>query len=249
MMKFDNKVVVITGGNSGIGLASAKRFRELGASIAISGRSAEKLDAAKAELGVGAIARSVDVTSVDAVTAFIEEVVDAYGKIDVVVASAGGVTVRPFAAMDERLFDEDLDRNFKGAYFAAQRAIPRMRPGSSLIFLGSAAGRKGFQGMSVYGPAKAALRNLVRVLATELGDAGIRANLVSPGPIPTPGMDRLGLPEDELEKAKAGFASMVPLGRMGAAEDIADAIVYLASDEARYVNGAEIAVDGGMAQV
>lgn len=249
MEDFGKKAVIVTGGNSGIGLATAKRFRALGASVAVTGRSQEKLDAAKSALGGDTIAAAVDMTSVPEITDFVESVGAAFGRIDVVVASAGGAIVRPFEAMDEQLFDAELGRNLKGAYFTAQKALPHMSEGSSIVFLGSAAGSKGFAGLSAYGPAKAALRDLARVLAAELSPRGIRANSVAPGPIPTPGMDRLGLPADQLEAAKEGFTSMVPLGRMGTAEDVADAIVFLASSAARYVTGAEIAVDGGMAQV
>ncbi len=248
-MDFSGKTVLITGGNSGIGFAIAKHFKGLGANVAISGRSADKLQRAQTELGTGTIAREVDVNSVQAIAAFVDEVVAAHGKIDVVVASAGGATVRPFEAMDEAIFDEDLGRNFKGAYFTAQLALPHLSKGSSIVFLGSAAGQKGMPGMSVYGPSKAALRNLTRVLAAELGPKGIRTNIVSPGPIPTPGMDRIGLPEAELEAAKQMFAGQVPLGRMGTVDEMAHVVTFLASEAGGYINGSEIAADGGMAQV
>lgn len=249
MQRFKDKIVIVTGGNSGIGLAAAKPFAAEGARVAITGRSEAKLSAAKAEIGNVALARSVDMTSVREIDDFIKLVAQKFGTIDIVVASAGGVEIRPFEAMDEDLFDADLDRNFKGAYFVAQRALPYMPTGGALIFLGSAAGSKGFPGMSVYGPSKAALRGLVRSLAAELAPKGIRTNIVSPGPIPTPGLDRLGLPPEQLAVVKQQFVEEIPLARMGTVDDIANAITFLASEQAAYVTGAELAVDGGHAQV
>ncbi len=249
MKRFEDKVVIVTGGNSGIGLATAKMFADEGAKVAITGRSSDKLSAAKSEIGQETIADSVDITSVTEIEAFVEKVAREHGRIDVVVASAGGVEVRPFEIMDESRFDQDLDRNFKGAYFTAQRALPHMTQGGSFVFLGSAAGSKGFEGMTVYGPSKAALRGLVRSLASELAPKNIRANVVSPGPIPTPGMDRLGLPAEQLEAVKDQFVSEVPLSRMGTVEDIANAITFLASEQAAYITGVELGVDGGHAQV
>ncbi|MEM7056050.1 MAG: SDR family oxidoreductase [Pseudomonadota bacterium] len=248
-MDFTNKTILLTGGNSGIGLATAKAFAKKGAAVAICGRSQAKLDDALAELGPKAMGSVVEMTSVEAIRAFTKSVVNTYGQIDAVVASAGGAIVRPFEAVDEVLFDDDLGRNFKGAYFTAQAALPFLTDGGSIVFLGSAAGSKGFAGMSVYGPAKAALRDLARVLTAELSPRNIRVNVVSPGPVPTPGMDRLGLPQKELEAAKAGFAGMVPLGRMGSPEEIAAVIEFLCSDASSFITGTEIAVDGGMAQI
>ena len=249
MARFDGKSVIVTGGNSGIGLATAKMFAAEGAKVAITGRSEEKLAAAKAEIGGDVHGKSVDMSSVEEIGTFVEEVAAKHGKIDIVVAAAGGAQVRPFEMMDEALFDDDLDRNFKGAYFTAQKALPHVPEGGSFVFLGSAAGSKGFAAMSVYGPSKAALRGLVRTLATELSPKGIRANVVSPGPIPTPGMDRLGLPPEQIEGVKQEFVRQVPLSRMGSVDDIANAITFLASDQAAYITGTELAVDGGHAQV
>ena len=244
---FSRKTVLITGGNSGIGRAAALKFAKAGASVAITGRDQGKIDETLAELGDAAIGASVDMTSIEEIRAFVDQTAQAFGDIDAVVASAGGATVRPFANMDENLFDDEVGRNFKGAYFTAQHALRHMTQGS-VTFLTSAAGNKGMPGMSAYGPSKAALRNLVRVLAAELSP-NIRVNAVSPGPIPTPGMDRLGLPEEQLAAARAGFESQVPLGRMGQTDEVADVITFLASDAASYVTGVELAVDGGMAQV
>lgn len=187
MARFANKIVVVTGGNSGIGLETAKRFVAEGAKVAITGRSEPKLAKAVSEIGGDVFAKSVDVTSISEVEQFTQDVVAKHGKIDVVVACAGGVEVRPFELMDEQRFDEDLYRDFKGAYFTAQKALPHMSDGGAIVFIGSAAGTNGFAGMSVYGPSKAELRGLVRSLATELSPKGIRANVASPGPISTPG--------------------------------------------------------------
>ncbi|MEM8794299.1 MAG: SDR family oxidoreductase [Pseudomonadota bacterium] len=244
---FSGKTVLVTGGNSGIGRAAAKLFAAKGASIAITGRNQYKIDAVLSELGGDAIGESVDVTSVSAIDAFAEKTANTFGKIDAVVVSAGGLTVCPFQMMDERLFDDEMTRNFKGAYFTAQSALKHMEKGS-VTFLSSAAGEMGLHGTSVYGPAKAALRNLVRVLASELSP-DIRVNAISPGPIPTPGMDRLGLPPDQLEAARESFALKVPLGRMGTVDEVAGAVAFLASDQASFITGVDLAVDGGMAQV
>lgn len=249
MHNFSGKTVLITGGNSGIGFETAKKMKAAGANLAITGLSDKKLSEAKAALGNDVLARSVDVNSVSSIEKFVSEAAERFGKLDAVIASAGGAIVRPFQMMDEELFDHEMGRNFKGAYFTAKFSVQHMSDGGSLVFLGSAAGCKGFPGMSVYGPAKAALRGLTRVLAAELSGNNIRVNLVSPGPIPTPGMDRLGLPETELEQAKSSFEAMVPLGRMGSAGNVADVILFLASDASSYVTGSEIPVDGGMAQV
>ncbi len=246
---FTGKTVLITGGNSGIGLAAAKRFAGAGASLAITGRSAAKIEAALTELGSSAIGESVDIRSVSGIDAFVRRTAETFGGVDAVVASAGGVVVRPFERVDETLFDDDLERNFKGAYFTAQSALKHMADGGSITLLSSAAGSMGLPGMSVYGPAKAALRSLTRVLAVELSQRNIRVNTIAPGPIPTPGMDRLGLPEEQLAQAKENFKEQVPLGRMGTIDDIANAILFLASDAAAYVTGVELGVDGGMAQV
>lgn len=244
---FSGKTVLITGGNSGIGRATALKFAQAGASVAITGRDQDKINATLAELGETAIGASVDMASVEGIRAFVDKTAEAFGGVDAVVASAGGATVRPFTDMDEALFDDEIGRNFKGAYFTAQSALRHMDHGS-VTFLTSVAGNMGMPGMSAYGPSKAALHNLVRVLAAELSP-NVRVNAVSPGPIPTPGMDRLGLPQDMLDAAREGFKSQIPLGRMGRAEEVADVITFLASDAASYVTGVELAVDGGMAQV
>lgn len=249
MKRFEDKVVIITGGNSGIGLATAKRLQSEGASVAITGRSPEKLKTAVEALGGDVVASSVDMASLPQIKDFIDDVAARHGRIDVIIANAGGATVKPFEMMDEATFDDDMNRNFKGAYFTAQAALPHMKDGGSIVFLGSPAGSKGFGGMSVYGPAKAAVRSLVRVLASELAPKNIRANAVSPGPIPTPGMDRLGLPEEQIQDMKDMFVSDVPLGRMGTVDEIAAAIAFIASDEASYVTGVELFSDGGHAQV
>jgi NAD(P)-dependent dehydrogenase (short-subunit alcohol dehydrogenase family) len=245
----ENKVAVVTGGNSGIGRAIAERFAREGAEVVIFGRSQDTIDETARALSNGALAVQGDVQRLDDLDRLFAEVKARHGRIDVLVANAGGGTVRPLEAEDEAHFDEVVDTNFKGAFFTVQKALELLADGGSGILVSSVSHQKGFPGFGVYGAAKAAVRNLARAFAAELAPRGIRVNALSPGPIDTPGFGRLGLPEKQLQEARDGFTAQVPLGRMGTAEEMAGAAFFLASADAAFVTGADLTADGGLTQV
>jgi len=249
MSKLQNKVAVITGGNSGIGLSIAKKFREEGAKVAIFGRNQTTLDSAQKVLSDGAIAVQGDVRQFADIEKLLAEVKEKHGKIDTLVVNAGGGKLRPIADVDEALFDEITDINFKGSYFTIQKALPLLNEGSNIILISSVANIKGIPGFSVYSATKAAVRSLARSLAAELAPLGIRVNSLSPGPIETPIFSRLGLPEEAIPDAKESFKSMVPLQRVADPGEIASVALFLASEDSSYVTGADLAADGGLAQI
>jgi NAD(P)-dependent dehydrogenase (short-subunit alcohol dehydrogenase family) len=244
-----NKVAVVTGGNSGIGLATAQRFRREGAKVTIFGRSQETLDAAATSLGEGGLAVQGDVTSIADLDRLFSSSVERFGKIDVLVVNAGIAKVFPLAEADEAAFDQVADINFKGAYFTVQRALPHLNDGASILLVSSTLNHKGLEGFSVYSATKAALRSLARTFASELKGRGIRVNLLSPGPIETPLYGRLGLAQEEVEEFGASVVKDVPLGRFGSSEEMAAAALFLASSASSYVNGSELTADGGFGQV
>jgi len=249
MSKLKNKVAVITGGNSGIGLAIAKTFKEQGAEIAIFGRNQETLDSTRNELGENTLSVKGDVRNIEDLENLYNQVHEKLGEIDTLVVNAGGGKIAPFETVNEDLFDEINDINFKGAYFTVQKALPYLKQGSTITLISSVANIKGLAGLSVYSAAKAAVRSLARTLAAELAIKGIRVNSLSPGPIETPIFNRMGMPEDQVDGAKEGFKSKVPLQRIAAPEEMANVALFLASDDSSYVTGSDIAADGGLAQV
>lgn len=243
------KVSVVTGGNSGIGLAIAERLHRDGSAVVIFGRNPETLADARERIGDGALAVRGDVRRLDDLDRLFAEVRDRFGRIDTLVVNAGAVRFVPVAETDEETFDRLTGTNFKGAFFTVQRALPLLAEGASIVLVSSVVNVKGFAGASVYSAAKAAVRSLARTLATELAPRGIRVNVISPGPIDTPIFDRAGIPAEHVDATKGQFAGMVPLGRMGRPEEIASVASFLASPDAGFVTGTEIAVDGGLAQV
>lgn len=249
MSKLSNKVAVITGGNSGIGLAIAKEFTEQNANVVIFGRNQDTLDKAISEISNGTLAVQGDVRNTPDLDKLFQLVKDKYGKIDTLVVNAGGAKMAPIEHVTEELFDEINDINYKGAYFTVQKALPLMSAGSSVTLISSVANIKGFAGMSVYSASKAAVRSLARTFAAELAPRGIRVNSLSPGPIDTPIFSRIGLPEEQIDDAKKSFVSQVPMQRMARPEEMASVALFLASEDSSYVNGADIAADGGLAQV
>ena len=249
MSKLNNKVAVITGGNSGIGLAIAKEFTNQNANVVIFGRNQETLDQAVSEISNGTLAVQGDVRNSQDLDKLFQLVKDKYGKIDTLVVNAGGAKMAPIEHVTEELFDEINDINYKGAYFTVQKALPLLSAGASVTLVSSVANIKGFPGMSVYSASKAAVRSLARTLAAELAPRGIRVNSLSPGPIDTPIFNRIGLPEEQIDEAKQNFASQVPIKRLAKPEEMASVALFLASEDSSYVNGADIAADGGLAQV
>src|SRR4051794_17088513 len=247
--KLDGKVAVVTGGNSGIGLATAKRFAAEGAKVFITGRRKEELDAAAKEIGSGAVGVQGDVSKLADLDRLFAVVKEQAGRVDVLFANAGGGQFAPLGQITEEHFDQTVSINVKGVVFTVQKALPLMPDGASIILNASIVSIKGMAAFSVYSATKAAVRSFARTWAVDLKDRKIRVNALSPGPIETPGVDGLGKSREEIEQLKAGLAAAVPLGRMGEADEIAKAAVFLASDDSSFVTGVELFVDGGMAQV
>ncbi len=247
--KFAGKVAVITGGSAGMGLATAKRFVEEGMEhVFITGRRKDALDAAVAEIGRNVTAVQGDVANLADLDRLYDAVRKQNRRIDVLFANAGVSQPRPVESVDEQFFDLHFDANAKGLFFTVQKALPLLNDGASIILNGSIATIKGFPGITVYSATKAAVRSFARTLASELGQRRIRVNTLSPGHIDTPLLEQWQQGE-ALTQLKDSFAKNVPLGRMGAPDEIARAASFLASDEASYVNGVELFVDGGIAQV
>ena len=249
MGQLDGKVAVITGGNSGIGLAAAKRFVAEGAQVVISGRDQSTLDAAVRDLGENALAVAGDISKAEDIDRLIAATIDRFGEIDILFANAGIARFAPITDIDEQFFDQVFAVNVKGVFFTVQKALPHLNDGASIVVTSSISNQLGMAGASVYGASKAAVRSLVRGMATEFAARRIRVNTLSPGPIETPIYGRLGMPPEEMEQMAEGIRSQVPMGRFGHADEVANIALFLASDQASYVTGAEFTVDGGMAQV
>jgi NAD(P)-dependent dehydrogenase (short-subunit alcohol dehydrogenase family) len=249
MKRLEGKVAVVTGGNSGIGLATAKRFQQEGAQVVISGRSKKTLDEAVRTIGNGVIAVQADVAKLTDVDKLFAEVSQKLGKIDVLFVNAGIATLAPLSETSESAFDEQFDINIKGAYFTIQKALPLLNDGASIILNTSVADQKGTVGASAYSATKAALRSLARTVAAELAGRGIRVNTVAPGPIVTPIFGRTGLPKEAVDEFAKEIVSKVPMKRFGQPEEVAATVAFLASQDASYITGVEINVDGGMGQI
>jgi len=249
MKRLEGKVAVVTGGNSGIGLATAKRLQEEGAKVAIAGRSRKTLDDAVRAIGNGVVAVQADVAKLTDVNKLYAEVSKKLGKIDVLFVNAGVAKFAPLAETSESLYDEVFDINIKGAYFTIQKALPFLNDGASIILNTSVVDSKGFEGASAYSATKAALRSLARTAAAELVGRGIRVNAVAPGPIVTPIIERTGLPKEAIDQFVKETVAKVPMKRFGQPEEVAGAVAFLASQDASYITGVEINVDGGLGQI
>jgi NAD(P)-dependent dehydrogenase (short-subunit alcohol dehydrogenase family) len=246
MKRLEGKVAVITGGNSGIGLASAKRLAEEGAKIAISGRDAKTLESAAKEIGGDVLAVQADVAKLADIDKFYKAVKDKLGNFDVLFVNAGVAIFAPYLKTTEEMFDQMYDINVKGAYFSIQKAIPYLNDGASVILNTSIVSTKGGENSSVYSSTKAAVRSFARTAARELLARKIRVNAVAPGPIDTPIIGRVGFSAEQQQAYIDGVTARVPMGRRGTSEEVAGAVAFLASDDSTYVTGIELNVDGGM---
>ena len=247
--KLAGKIAVITGGNSGIGLATAKRFVEEGAHVVITGRREKELKEAAAFIKRNVTTVVGDVSRLEDLDRLYAVVKEKHGHIDVLFANAGAGTIAPLAVATEAHFDQTFDVNVKGLFFTVQKALPLFKDGGSIILNSSVSNVLGVPAFTAYAASKAAVRSFARGWTMELKDRKIRVNSMSPGPIETPALENAGLTAEQVEQAAAQFASQVPLGRRGKPEEVAAAVVFLASDESSYITGVDLAVDGGMAQV
>lgn len=247
--KLEGKVAVITGGNSGMGLATAELFVAEGAHVVITGRRQKELDNAVREIGSNVTAVRGDVADLADLDRLYEVVKQKHGRVDVVFANAGAGELAPLGQITEQHFDKLFDINVKGLLFTVQKALPLMPDGGSIILNGSIAGITGTEAFSVYSATKAAVRSFARSWTTDLKARKIRVNTLSPGPIDTPILDGLGKTKADVDQVKAGLAGQVPLGRMGTPDEIARVALFLASDDSSFVTGIDLFVDGGMAQV
>lgn len=249
MKRLEGKVAVVTGGNSGIGLATAKRLHDEGARVAISGRSQKTLDEAVKFLGKDVLAVQADVSRLTDVDKLFDAVRQKFGKIDVLFVNAGVAKFAPLDAVTEEHYDEQFDINTKGAYFTIRKALPDLNDGASIILNTSVASHVGIVNGSVYAATKAALRSFTRSTAGELVGRNIRVNAVAPGPIETPIFERTGLPKEALDEFSKTILATVPMKRFGSPEEVAGTVAFLASSDASYITGVEIDVDGGRGQI
>ncbi|MDJ0762572.1 MAG: SDR family oxidoreductase [Myxococcota bacterium] len=249
MKRFEGKVVLITGGTTGIGLAAVKKFIDAGATVITTGRSEAGLAAARAELGDRAEVVASDAGSPEAIEALFNSVKEKHGGLDVLFLNAGIGKPLPVEASETGTIDQLFDINVKGPILAIKHAAGLFRDGGSVVINTSVANQKGMPGFGIYSASKAAVRAFVRTAAGELAPRGIRVNAVSPGPIETPIWGKMGVPAEQMDEMGQNILTQVPLGRFGKPEEVADAVLFLSSNEAGYITGSELAVDGGMAQV
>ena len=248
--RLNEKVAVVTGGSSGLGLATAKRFAAEGAKVFITGRRREELNHAALEIGHGAIGVQGDISRLDDLDQLYRVVKEQVGRIDVLFANAGGGHFMPLEQVTEAHFDKTFGINVKGTLFTVQKALPLMPNGASIVLNGSMVSIKGFPAFGVYAATKAAIRSFARTWAVDLKARKIRVNVVSPGTVVTPAYkSELGMSDAQIKEFESQSTAGIPSGRSGTADEIASAVLFLASDESSYVNGVELFVDGGAAQV
>ncbi|MFN6462936.1 MAG: glucose 1-dehydrogenase [Nostoc sp. DedVER02] len=249
MRKLEGKIALVTGGNSGIGLATAKQFVAEGAYVYITGRRQVELDAAVEAIGKNVTAVQSDVSNLADLDRLFATIKQEQGHLDIIFANAGGGQIAPLGAITEEHFDKTFNVNVKGLLFTVQKALPLLPEGASIILNASITSIKGTPAFSVYSATKAAVRSFARNWILDLRERKIRVNAISPGVVPTPGYDHLGLNDQQLQEFVDSQASTIPLGRVGTPDEIAKAVVFLASDDSSFVNGIELFVDGGMAQI
>jgi NAD(P)-dependent dehydrogenase (short-subunit alcohol dehydrogenase family) len=243
--RFEGKVVLVTGGNSGIGFTIARQFASEGAKVFITGRRQKELDAAVRYIGKNVFGIQGDISKPDDLDRLFTEIQQTAGRLDVVVANAGSGEFLPFGSYTEKQLDATFDVNVKGTVFTVQKALPLMPDGAAVVVIGSIAGVLGMPAFGVYSATKAALRSFVRTWSVDLKHRRIRVNIVSPGYIPTPGYDALGITLQSLEPVIA----RIPLGRLGTTQDVANAVAFFASADSSYITASELFVDGGVTQV
>ena len=249
MGKLDGKIALVTGGNSGIGLATAKAFVEEGAYVFITARREPELEAVVKDLGRNVTGVAGDVSKVADLDRVFDQIKREKGRLDVVFANAGVAKYAPLGSITEELYDEIFDINVKGMIFTVQKALPLLPDGAAIILTSSIVGSKGLASNSIYAATKAVARSFARTWTTDLKSRHIRVNAVSPGTIDTPGLNALLASGPAGDERRKMIAAVTPLGRLGTPEEIAKAVVFLASDDASYITGAELFVDGGFAQV
>ncbi|BAO77412.1 SDR family NAD(P)-dependent oxidoreductase [Winogradskyella sp. PG-2] len=249
MSKLKDKVAVIAGANSGIGLATAKLYLKEGATVVLSGRRKNALNEVSKTLDGDFITVVADVSKDDDNKNLIEQATNHYGKIDILFLNAGIAPPAPTADITADHYNEIFDINVKGPIIATKEALPHINDGGTILFTNSSVHQKGFDGLDIYSASKGALSAYARVLTSEMKSRGIRVNSIAPGPIDTPIYGKIGLPQDVVEEMGKGFTEAVPLGRFGTSEEIANAALFLASDDASYINGVELEVDGGLSQI
>lgn len=248
-LSLNDKIALVTGGTSGIGLATAQRFVAEGAHVFITGRRPAELEAAVDLIGRNVTGVVGDVSKLDDLDRLYATIEEDKGRLDVLFANAGGGSLLPLGHITEEHFDKTFGSNVRGLLFTVQKALPLMPKGSSIVLNASMTSIKGSPAFSVYSATKAAVRNFARGWAVDLKDRVIRVNVVSPGVVPTAGYDQLGLTQEQIQGFIAAQAQNIPLGRVGTTDEIAKAVVFLASDASSYVNGVELFVDGGLAQI
>ena len=249
MGKLEGKTALVTGGNSGIGLATAKEFVNEGAYVFITGRRESELAAAVKEIGKNVRAVQGDASNLDDLDRLFVRIKKEMGKLDIVFANAGVATYARFGEITEEHYDSIFNINVKGLLFTVQKALPLLQNGASIILNASIVASKGLSSNSVYSATKAAVRSFARTWTTDLKERRIRVNAISPGPIDTPGLSKLLASSDAGRQRMAAISTIVPLGRLGTPDEIAKAVVFLASDDSSYITGTELFVDGGFAQV
>jgi len=249
MGKLNDKIALVTGGNSGIGLATAQRFAREGATVVITGRRRQVLDEAVGQIGDNALGICADASRLADIDALYQRIGQLYGRLDVLVANAG--IIRPAAGeqVDEAQFDEQFDINVKGVFYSIQKALPLLRDGGSIVLVSSIAHLKALDAHVVYAATKAAVRSFARSWAAELRQRNIRVNCLSPGPVLTPIIGKMGIGDEQFAAFERQVTGLIPLGRLGRPEELANAALFLASDDSSFVTGVDLCVDGGLSQL
>lgn len=249
MEKLAGKIALVTGGNSGIGLATARLFAQHGAEVIITGRRQQVVDEAVASIGGKARGLSVDVSNLDDLDRLYADIAERHGRLDIIVASAGIILPSPSQAVEELQFDSQFAINTKGTFYTVQKALPLLSDGGSVVLVSSIAHRMALDAHIVYAATKAAVRSFARSWAAELKQRQIRVNCLSPGPVNTPIIEKMGVSTDEFAAFEAMLAAKIPLGRIGRPEELADAALFLASQDSRFITGIDLCVDGGLSQL